>query len=82
MIGPVCLLRKNLLLFVVLLAFVLLIPALYSSTLSAQEQAWRSDSEQRMIDIYKKTNEAVVFITTINLVVDPFDLFSGVKRSE
>ena len=42
----------------------------------------RSDSEQRTIDVYKATNEAVAFITTISLVVDPNDLFLEVQPRE
>jgi S1-C subfamily serine protease len=35
----------------------------------------RSEEEQRIINIYRQTNEAVVFITTITLTMDPFDFF-------
>ena len=42
----------------------------------------RSEEEQRTIDIYKATNEAVAFITTISLVVDPNDLFLEVQPRE
>ena len=41
--------------------------------------ASRSDEEERVIQIYRSTNEAVVFITTITLTVDPFDMFMEVK---
>ena len=44
--------------------------------------AWRSESEERIIKIYKQTNEAVVFITTISLTVDPFDLFLEMEPRE
>ena len=44
--------------------------------------ASRSEEEQRTIDIYKATNEAVAFITTISLVVDPNDLFLEVQPRE
>jgi S1-C subfamily serine protease len=36
---------------------------------------YRSEEEQRTIDIYKRAKDAVVFITTITLTVDPFDIF-------
>jgi len=38
-------------------------------------RSFRSDEEERTIEIYRKTNEAVVFITTITLAIDPFDMF-------
>jgi putative serine protease PepD len=37
--------------------------------------AHRTEEEQRTIDVYKRVNEAVVFITTITLSQDPFDIF-------
>lgn len=44
--------------------------------------SWRSEIEDRTIRIYKETNEAVVFITTISLTVDPFDLFLEAEPRE
>ena len=44
--------------------------------------AWRSETEERVIRVYKETNEAVVFITTISLTVDPFDLFLEMEPRE
>lgn len=41
--------------------------------------AWRSPDEERTIDVYKKTNEAVVFISTVTLEVDPFDMFQSIR---
>jgi S1-C subfamily serine protease len=35
----------------------------------------RSEDEYNTIDVYRKVNEAVVFITTISLNMDPFDFF-------
>jgi S1-C subfamily serine protease len=37
----------------------------------------RSDEEQRIIDIYREVNEAVVFVTTITLTMDPFDFYAS-----
>jgi S1-C subfamily serine protease len=37
----------------------------------------RSDEEQRIIDVYRQVNEAVVFITTITLAMDPFDFYAA-----
>ena len=34
----------------------------------------RSEEESKTIQVYKQTNEAVVFITTITLAVDPYDM--------
>ena len=45
-------------------------------------RAWRSDEEERTIQTYKSTNGAVVFITTMTLTVDPFDVFLEVKPRE
>ena len=42
----------------------------------------RSDEEQQTISVYKNTNEAVVFITTITLTADPFDMFMELKPSQ
>jgi len=39
----------------------------------------RSTDEQQLIDIYKKTNEAVAFITTISMT---FDMFSGIQPEQ
>lgn len=41
--------------------------------------ATRTSSEKRTIEVYKRTNEAVVFITTVTLTVDPFDWFPELK---
>lgn len=39
---------------------------------------FRTQEEQRTIDVYRSVNEAVVFITTVSLTVDPFDLFEEI----
>jgi len=46
------------------------------------EPAHRSDDEDRTIKVYRATNEAVVFISTITLTVDPFDMFMEVKPKQ
>lgn len=61
-----------LVLLVLLYAAFLLAP-----TVSAQ--TWRSEEERRTIEIYKNTNPAVVFISTITLTVDPSDFFLEVQ---
>lgn len=48
----------------------------------AKPQAPRTPLEQLTIDVYKKANEAVVFISTITLTVDPFDFVDGIKPRE
>lgn len=45
-------------------------------------QARRSDEENRIIQVYRNTNEAVVYIATITLTVDPFDVFPEVRPRE
>ncbi len=44
--------------------------------------ASRTSEEQKTIDLYKKANQAVVFITTRSYVVDPFAFFDEVKPQE
>ena len=44
--------------------------------------ARRAPDEQRIIDVYRATNEAVVFITTTTLTVDPFDVLPGARPHE
>jgi S1-C subfamily serine protease len=44
--------------------------------------ASRTQEEQKTIDLYKRTNQAVVFITTRSYVVDPFAFFDEVKPQE
>ncbi len=44
--------------------------------------ASRTEEENRTIDVYKRTNEAVVFILTKSLSVDPFDVFPEVRANE
>ena len=44
--------------------------------------ASRTEEEQRTITVYKRTSEAVVFITTISLQADPNDFFMEVQPKE
>jgi S1-C subfamily serine protease len=44
--------------------------------------ASRTAEEQKTIDLYKRANQAVVFITTRSYVVDPFAFFDEVKPQE
>jgi S1-C subfamily serine protease len=44
--------------------------------------ATRTAEEQKTIDVYKRANQAVVFITTRSYVVDPFTFFDEVKPQE
>ena len=46
---------------------------------SSVELANRTPEEQRTIDLYKRANQAVVFITTQTYVADPFDIFDAVR---
>ncbi len=46
------------------------------------DQAPRSEEDKENIAVYKATNEAVVFITTITLTVDPNDIFMEVQPRE
>ncbi len=44
--------------------------------------AFRTPEEERTIWVYDRTNEAVVFITTTSLTVDPFDVFASSQPRE
>lgn len=50
--------------------------------ISETSVAWRSPEEERQIQVYKSTNEAVVFITTITLTLDPSEMFFSIKPRE
>ncbi|MGI6524067.1 MAG: S1C family serine protease [Bdellovibrionota bacterium] len=54
----------------------------YVSPDADSQVARRSVEEQLTIDIYKSTNEAVVFISTVTLTVDPFDWFSEIRPNQ
>lgn len=43
---------------------------------------YRTPLEERVIDIYKDAKDAVVFISTVTLTVDPFDYFRDIKPQE
>ncbi len=43
------------------------------------EGPYRSEEEIRTIGVYRKVKESVVFITTISLAIDPFDIFLDVR---
>ena len=45
-------------------------------------KAFQSAEEARTIEIYKNVSDAVVFISTLTLTVDPFDFFPEVKPTE
>ena len=70
----------------VLLSFLLvLIPATLGAAplgSAPQGSATRTGEEQKTIDVYKRANSAVVFITTRSYVVDPFALFDEVRPQE
>ena len=52
------------------------------SALSGSGVARRTEDEERAIQVYKVANEAVVFISTITLTVDPFDVFLEAQPKE
>jgi S1-C subfamily serine protease len=49
---------------------------------SSTNVATRTEEEQKTIDLYKRVNGSVVFITTRSYVVDPFAFFDEVKPQE
>ena len=42
----------------------------------------RTEDEEQVIRVYRSASEAVVFISTVTLTIDPFDLFPEIKRKE
>lgn len=66
----------------VYLAIALVTAVGVSATPSATGVASRTEEEQKTIDLYKRVNGAVVFITTRSYVVDPFAFFDEVKPQE
>lgn len=63
----------------------------FSAAISAEAQdrgyertqkATRTAEEQKTIDVYKRANQAVVFITTRTYVVDPFAFFDEIRPQE
>ena len=63
--------------FVAVLALALSTQAINESSL-----AWRSPEEDREIQVYKETNESVVFITTVTLTLDQSELFFSIKPQQ
>ncbi len=69
----------------ILLASLVIYSAVSPSVFSQEQPsspASRTEEESRTIKVYKDTGDAVVFITTISLSVDPFDVFSTVQQRE
>jgi S1-C subfamily serine protease len=50
--------------------------------LSEEDPAPRTPEEERNIQVYRQTNKAVVFITTITLTVDPMEMFPEIQPKE
>ncbi len=42
----------------------------------------RTTEEENTIAVYKKTNQAVIFISTVSMTVDPFDWFPQYKQQQ
>lgn len=59
-----------------------LMPGSIFSQQSSYQAAHRTEEEERTIKVYKAANKAVVFITTMTLTVDPYDLFLEVRPRE
>ena len=66
----------------VVLAALSVAPPASAADDAALAPARRSEEEDRIIRAYKATERAVVFITTITLTVDPFDLFPEIQSRE
>ncbi len=53
-----------------------------SEVAASSNTAWRSEEELRTVSVYKSVNEAVVFITTVTLTIDPIDFFYEVHPQQ
>lgn len=69
-------------LIVIALLTLLILPGIIFSQSEHAGQAFRTEEEGRTIAVYKQANGAVVFISTMTLTVDPYDLFLEVKPRE
>ena len=69
--------RRAFIAFLIVLLF-----APRASLCDSASVASRTAEEQRGIDLYKKANRSVVFITTRSFVVDPFAFFEDVRPQE
>ena len=69
---------------VVFLALSVFTRSVYAAPVGSAPQgsATRTAEEQKTIDVYKRANSAVVFITTRSYVVDPFAFFDEVRPQE
>lgn len=56
--------------------------SIFTCTTAFAQTATRTAEEQKTIDLYKKANQSVVFITTRSYSVDPFDIFDGARPQE
>ncbi|MDD7473448.1 MAG: trypsin-like peptidase domain-containing protein [Bdellovibrionota bacterium] len=68
-------------LFLFFLLFVNLL-FLCDNAISSDLKAPRSEEELRTINIYKACKDSVVFISTLTISQDPFDMFMGQERKE
>jgi S1-C subfamily serine protease len=64
------------------LALGLMVSALQASFAETSTTATRTVEEQKTIDVYKRANQAVVFITTKTYEIDPFAFFDEVRPRE
>jgi S1-C subfamily serine protease len=64
------------------LALGLMVSALQASFAETSTTATRTAEEQKTIDVYKRANQAVVFITTKTYEIDPFAFFDEVRPRE
>lgn len=70
------------LLFAVIVGLCLFARQESSAASSETRAASRTPDEQRTIEVYKRTNAAVVFILTKSLTIDPLDAFPEIHASE
>ena len=69
---------------ILFLFFLLFINLLFlcDNAISSDLKAPRSEEELRTINIYKACKDSVVFISTLTISQDPFDMFMGQERKE
>lgn len=54
----------------------------WSPLIACAKPATRTPEEDQVIDTYKRLNRGVVFISTVTLTIDPYDMFASVKPQE
>lgn len=78
--------KRSFYFFISVLSALILTELIYFNVRDSKAESayntYKSESESRIIDIYKNTNSSVVFISTVTLTVDPFTFYRDIKPQE